>query len=425
MTTIRFQKAVLACVLAACVSSGTAWSADSGSSDAQQLFEQAMAQREKGNLEAAIKAFQTILSNNPKLQRARLELAVAYFQAAKLDAAKSEAEQVLNDPSTPEQVKVNIRRFLAQVAAARSQQKWRPYASVGFMYDSNVNVGPGSELVGIPNFAAATAKSDHAWLFNVGVDHRYLPGRGANTDPNKATFAWLTQANYWRTDYLNLNDYDLDVVSASTGPGWFKPGKWRGGVSAQADYVRLGGDYYALFTALNPHFTLIRDGDRTEVAFDGLVQRRNYKRAIDVGRDSNFNSIGVSVGHLLSGDKLSLQGGLRIFKEDADYNWYSNNGQEVFVGTNYRKSEQTNFYGRVTYRNQKYKALDPAYTAYTTKRKDHQYLFVAGVNHMLTTGFMRGWVAKGNVTLTRHHSNQGFYDYNRDQIAVSLERSFK
>jgi tetratricopeptide (TPR) repeat protein len=421
VATMRVHKAVLGCVLAACFSSGAALAADG---DAQQQFEQAMAQREKGNLEAAIKGFQTILSNNPKLQRARLELAVAYFQAAKLDAAKREAEQVLNDPTTPEAVKVNIRRFLAQVAAAQSQQKWRPYVSVGFMYDSNVNVGPGSELVGLPSIAAATAKSDHAWLFNVGVDHRYLPGRGANADPNKPVFAWLTQANYWRTDYLNLNAYDLDVATVSTGPGWFKPGQWRGGVSAEADYVRLGGDYYALFTALNPHFTLIRNGDRTEVAVDGLIQRRDYKRTIDAGRDSNFNSVGLSVGHLLSGDKMSVQGGLRVFKEDADSNWYSNNGQEVFVGANYRKSERTNFYGRVTYRNQKYKALDPAY-AYTAKRKDHQYLFVAGVNHMLTSGFMRGWVAKGNVTLTRHHSNQGLYGYNRDQIAVSLERSFK
>ncbi len=393
--------------------------------DAQQLFEKAMSEREQGNLEEAIKAFQTILSSNPKLQRARLELAVAYFQASKLDAAKREAEKVLNDPTTPEQVKVNIRRFLAQVAAAKPQQKWRPYVSVGFMYDSNVNAGPSGELVGLGSaFPVTTAESDNAWLINVGVDHRYLPGRGANTDPNKPTFAWLTQANYWRTSYVTLDNYDLDVASVSTGPGWFKPNKWRGGVSLQADYVRLGGDKYAFFTALNPHYTLIRDQNRTEVALDGLIQRRNYKRAVDVGRDSNFNSVGLSVGHLLSGDKMSVQGGLRLFKENADKTAYSNDGQELFVGANYRKSERTNFYGRVTYRRTKYKALDPVYT-YTDIRKDHQYLFVAGVNHMLTQSFMRGWVVKGNLTLTRHHSNQGLYDYKRNQVAVSLERSFR
>lgn len=419
-----FKNAVVAgALMAACAVSTAALAADAGSSNAQQLFEKAMAERSQGHVEAAIKAFQTILSDNPKLQRARLELAVAYFDAAKLDDAKREAERVLHDPTTPEQVKVNIRRFLARVAAAYPQHKWQPYVSLGYMYDSNVNVGPTSEL-NIGNFAVNAARGDHATLLNLGVNYRYLPGRRPNAGANQPTFAWLAQANYWRTDYLNLGAYDLGIVSVSTGPGWFKPHQWRGGVSAEVNYVRLGHEYYALFTGLDPHYTWIRDNDRTEIAIDALLQRRDYKRAVDAGRDSNYNSVGVSVGHLLSGGRLSVQGGLRAFREDADKTAYSNDGAEAFVGANYRRSAGTNFYGRVTYRDQHYKAVDPTYS-YTSKRKDHQYLFVAGVNHMLTIGFMRGWVVKGNVTLTRHHSNQGLYAYDRDQVALSLERSIK
>ena len=46
--------------------------------DVQALFEQAMKDREEGNLEKSITVFHSILSNQPKLHRARLELAVAY-----------------------------------------------------------------------------------------------------------------------------------------------------------------------------------------------------------------------------------------------------------------------------------------------------------------------------------------------------------
>jgi GAF domain-containing protein len=47
----------------------------------QQLFERAMRERERGELHQAIRSFHAILDEHPGLNRARLELAVAYYQA--------------------------------------------------------------------------------------------------------------------------------------------------------------------------------------------------------------------------------------------------------------------------------------------------------------------------------------------------------
>jgi len=63
----------------------------------EELFRQAMKKRDAGNIYSAIEDFQSILSIQPKLHRARLEMAVAYYQIYKFEEAVKEAEAVLND----------------------------------------------------------------------------------------------------------------------------------------------------------------------------------------------------------------------------------------------------------------------------------------------------------------------------------------
>lgn len=46
--------------------------------DAEKLFKEGVYQREQGNLFTSIEALETVLSAQPALNRARLELAVSY-----------------------------------------------------------------------------------------------------------------------------------------------------------------------------------------------------------------------------------------------------------------------------------------------------------------------------------------------------------
>jgi tetratricopeptide (TPR) repeat protein len=117
----------------------------------EQLFEAGMEALEDDRLQSAMRAFQSILSQQPGLHRARLELALAYYQALQYDEARQHAQQVLDDPQTPPEVRVTVLAFLAQLEKDQQaflvRHTFKPSIGVGLMYDSNVNVGPGSDIV--------------------------------------------------------------------------------------------------------------------------------------------------------------------------------------------------------------------------------------------------------------------------------------
>lgn len=392
----------------------------------QTLFDEGMSYREKGNLEAAIKSFQTILNIQPDLHRARLELAVAYLQALNYEQARKNAEQVLNDPATPDSVKQKIREFLAKVELASSRHTFTPKFSVGYMYDSNVPAGPDASILSsFPSSSVSTKIGDSASILNAGFSHRYISDHNVKVGDGGtgAAYLWLTQFNVSRTDYSDKDygDYDLDIVSLGTGPSLISH-RWRAGLNLQVDYVKLDEDKYGLFSSVNPHLTLIRNNRKTEITIDAFLQRRNYSRPADQDRSSGYHSLGFSVGHLQQNDKLSLQGGVRLFLEDANIARYSNNGFEVFVGGSWRQSRALTIFARSSRKEVQYSGAELAPSA--VFRDESQNRHVAGVNYAVGTGPLAGWTIKASVTRTENNSNAPLYDYDRTQTAMIFERAF-
>jgi tetratricopeptide (TPR) repeat protein len=87
----------------------------------QALFDEAMADRESGKVFEAIKLFENVLQINPNLNRARLELAVAYYQATRYQDALEQFNKVLDDPSTPETVRLAILAYLGQLKSDQAK----------------------------------------------------------------------------------------------------------------------------------------------------------------------------------------------------------------------------------------------------------------------------------------------------------------
>lgn len=385
--------------------------------DPQELFEKAIAERASGNVQVAIQYFQTILSNQPELQRARLELAVAYLQALNFSRAREHAKEVLNAPDTPEAVKQKIREFLVRVDLSSPKHTWTPRASLGFIYDSNVNAGPDDNVLSaFPVGTVVSEISDNALQLKAGVSHRYISGRNLGMIKSKPAFLWLSQANVYWTDYQSENDYDLSIVSLSTGPSFIAANAWRAGVNIQLDQVDLGNNNYGLFLSAHPSLTVTPDQGKTEVTVDAIMQDRNYKRAVDVGRDSKYYAAGISMGHVMKRKGFSVQEGLRIFNEDAKSVNLDNDGNEVFVGMNWRGSPHTNIYIRAARRN---KSFDSPAIA-----DEKQNRYVVGFNHAFSSSVLKNWVVKASFTQTDNQSNDARRDYNRSQTGISLGRAF-
>ncbi|MDI1298603.1 tetratricopeptide repeat protein [Methylotenera sp.] len=185
-STLKNQRLLLAVISTFAISQNTFASdkvvvADASSDAAvEQQFAKGMSLREAGDYEAAIAAFQGVLSSEPALGRARAELAVSYLRALNFAAARSEAEKVLADPNTPDVVKLNMQYFLDEMDKQSKPHVFTPYVTFGLGHDTNINAGPSTSIVNLGGGQIGTLGSGASPLsrnynmLNLGLAHRYL-----------------------------------------------------------------------------------------------------------------------------------------------------------------------------------------------------------------------------------------------------------
>ena len=427
---MKFSKAkpmarlFLASVLAAGLSSAVQ---AQDQADMDLLFKEGIFQREQGNVFTSIEALETVLSNQPGLHRARLELAVAYFRALNYEQAAQQAQKVLDDPKTPDNVRIAVSTFLAQIkrdqaALVATRHTWEPSVSLGFIYDSNINVGPDSSILpgGFILDTTSLPRSAEGFVGQAGITHTYNSPNIMRFGETASRFIWQSRANIYNKAYLGESPYNLTVLSLSTGPGWIAPNKWRANINAQFDYLYLGDKDLALFSSISPSITWqMKSGELTA---DAIYLNKDFKREVDAGRNSDYGAIGLSYGHLFNQGKFALQGGIHYFDERADLARFSNDGLEYFLGANAVAWNNGTVYGRVSRKDSQFKGIEIA--PFLVARDEYEDRYEVGFNHNFKEGGLKSWKLSGSYQLTRNRSNVSIYTYDREVFALTLGRSF-
>lgn len=425
-TSLTKSTLIISAALATMGTSALSCAADADQ-DQEKLFKEGLFQREQGNLFTSLEAFQTVLSNQPQLNRVRLELAVAYYRTMNFEESKRQAQLVLDDPKTPENVRLSVLTFLAQVkkdeeAFTAKRHAWEPSVSIGLMHDTNINVGPSSDVLpgGLILGSSSLPIKDDAVVLSAGITHRYQSPTPVKIGEKAARFVWQSQANYYRKGYLSRDEFNLDVVTLATGPGWFVPNYWRAAVTGQVDYIRYGETELANFYSLTPSVTWeIQNG---EITWDAILQKRDFSRTVDAGRDSDYTATGVTLGKVFNAGKFALQGGVHVFQEDANLTHFSNDGTEIFLGANMLAWANGSVYGRASQKDVKYDGVEPFFAP--LKRDETENRYEIGFNHDIKTGVLERWKLNGSFTHTENSSNISIYDYERDVTALNLSRTF-
>lgn len=416
--------------LAAIAGSSVSFAANGHKEDVDKLFKEGLYQREQGHVYSAIEAFQTVLSLRPELDRVRLELAVAYYKALDYEAAREQAEAVLRKPDIPDNVRLSVLAFLAQLRkdqeASLKSKTWERSLSVGLMHDSNVNAGPSSNVVqgGIPLLSPTDlARSDTAATLSAGISHSYQSPNPMRIGDSVAQFLWQSRANFYAKENFSAHASNLEVVTLSTGPAWFVLEKWRANVNVSLDHYQYGSAPLAHYTSILPSVTW--QMDKGELTWDVLVQKREFARSGDIGKDSNYTAMGVYIGHVYHDGKVAAQAGIRLFREAADRNYYSNDGTEFFVGASAVTWENGSVYGRYSQRDTKMDALNPNLVPLLTEnQKDTLKTYELGFHHDFKDAVLKDWRITGNYTAYRNSSNVSYYNYNRNMTGLSLSRNF-
>lgn len=427
----KSKKMLLLCVgLAAMAGGSVSFAANGNKEDVDKLFKEGLYQREQGHLYSAIEAFQTVLSLRPELDRVRLELAVAYYKALDYEAAKEQAEAVLRKPDIPDSVRLSVLAFLAQLKtdqeASVKGKIWERSLSVGLMHDSNVNAGPSSNVVQGGGWLLAptdVARADTAATLSAGISHSFQSPTPMRIGDSAARFLWQSRANFYAKENFSEHASNLEIVTLSTGPAWFALNKWRANVNISLDHFQYGSAPLARYASILPSVTW--QMDKGELTWDVLVQKRDFARSGDIGKDSNYTATGVYIGHIYQNGKVAAQAGIRLFREAADRNYYSNDGTEFFVGASAVTWENGSVYGRYSQRDTKMDALNPdLLPPLNENQKDTLRTYELGFHHDFKDEALKDWRITGSYTAYRNDSNVSYYNYNRNMTGLSLSRNF-
>jgi hypothetical protein len=146
------------------------------------LFKFATVASQTGDLEGAISALERMLLINADLPRVRLELGVLYYRLGSYEVARTYLEGALNSPNLPPEVHRRADEFMGQIVNQEKPSHFSGEAFLGWRYQSDANLGPGtSNVLLFGQLAslnqAATGTPDWGVVSSLQVRHVYDFGR--------------------------------------------------------------------------------------------------------------------------------------------------------------------------------------------------------------------------------------------------------
>ena len=401
--------------------------------DVQKQFEQAMDSRESGKIFDAIKIFENILATNPYLNRARLELAVAYHEASMYEKAIEQFQIVLDDPETPESVRLAILAYIGQLYSDELEPEgthfFSQYVKAGLIYNSNINVAPGVGNI-IINGREFFLPSEE--ISSVGTDivasasHRYRRKKPLNIDGTRTSFEWQSQASVSSNLYTETSDFNLNIISVDTGPAYIAAGRWLGAVPFRIDYVNLGQSSLATALSVNPYISFDLGKYRT-ILVESTFLTRNYADAVNEPQDGNLVMAGAAYTTLLQSLNAGIEAGFRLRNRSADDAQFAFDGITLYFSGYTTITELSSIYLKATYRTFDYKGPDTIIDAANTTlfRNDDEITASIGYNRDIKDGFLGKWTLNSELAYTDNNSNIDAYDFDRLLFTVNVSRYFQ
>ncbi len=397
--------------------------------DPETLFAEAMKYRDNGELFNAIEIFETILNNQPGLNRARLELAISYHLTRRYEDAKKQLTQVLKDPETPDEVKLTITAYLAQLSGdiktAAERNKSSFYLSLGAFSDSNINLGPGKDIRDInPGIADSSLEnSGNGGQFMFNWSQRSRAAQAMHIGQNIVDFEWLTQATAYSKAYASGDsDFNLSVISLNTGPALIAENNWRAAFNFKLDRLYFGNESYAKYVAINPLYTYSIMPD-LEITFENSTTARDYDQPEDQGLRGTMTKWGIDLAKFYSAQSIGIQGGVRYHDNGAKDASQHYTGGEFYLGGQFPAWQNARAFLTISGRDYRYKAADTN-AGFNNKRDETEIIAVIGVNHDLRSGPLKSWTVNAQYSYTDNDSNITSFVYDRSVFELNLRRYF-
>jgi len=290
------------------------------------------------------------------------------------------------------------------------QNTWKFPFEFGYVYDTNVNVGPGS-IGGTSLQPGAEKTSDSGTIASVGIDHTYQTNKRYNWGSTPTSLLWQSGVNIYNKNYINEDDYDLIVASFRTGPTF------------------VTSEKYGNFTYLLPSYTYHWGESGVETTADAVVAYYDYSQTLYQGRDSVYLAPRISVGYTFYDGKMAVQTGLQYINENASESSWSQDAVNGFVTASWKILEKTTIHTIYSQTEARYdKAPVPGFVGpggWNQSRDEIGRKYTFGITHTFTDFYcLTDWSLNAEVVHTSMDSNVAAYDYSRTENFLTLSRRF-
>ena len=390
-------------------------------------FEHGLESYSKGNYKEAIAAFDRVLIIDENNHRARLELARTYLALNMLEASKAEFEVVLSS-NPPDDVKININKFLKLIDQKTKKHKWQLLASIGFGKDSNVNSSPQeSDVINYlsvtspgfdPSGFNSTGEID-SWYLNEALDLSHIYQKRAT-----AKYSWnnniqiVNQNNKGTTGNIKHSDYDFLFINISTALG-YRYKQYKTLLPIYYTDLTYGGDNILKTVGFKPSLTYSVNRNMFLNLRSNYYQKR-YTDSVNTGKDSNFFDYSADLNYVKGMHLFSLK------LTNADESKVNKNSSDNFIDKKvftYDISYKLKYFSWITgvsYKNSTSDFQDTI-VALNTKREDdftsYTFNITKSVNKKLDVRF--------NITSSENSSNYEPSSYKKNAVGLTATYKFK
>lgn len=253
----------------------------------------------QADLDRAILAFRSILIDDPRIYRVRLELAYAFYQKGEDDLATQHFEHVLAAGPPPEMAH-NIRRFIGRIKA---RKRWGGHFSLSIAPSNNINSGTDRRTIYLLGGLPFTINEESRAKSGTGV---VISGGASYKRPLTRDWCLLGGIDASRTEYAG-HDFDGSSLFARGGVCYAPPAAYSfsAQINAGGSWSARNLQYRAVGLQLRGSYRL----DAKTTATAGYSRQQRYYTT-DTDSDGAYTSYTVGLHrYLFAAARLQLSSG--------------------------------------------------------------------------------------------------------------------
>ena len=371
---------------------------------------------ESGRLGEGVLALERYLLNFPANDRARLELARAYFLLGEDARARDEFVSI-REKNPPPQILQTIDRYLdaIRIRQGRYETTSRFYLEAGFGRDSNVNSGVASSSLNLPTLGNVFVSPSGTRLAD---KFFHFAGGGIVTKPVAPGISVFFSGDATLKNFESETAFNQGIANLSGGATWLKEDDiYRAALTFNRAIIE--NDNYRDVSGISADW-IRKLNQQQSVTTSISYALLDYQGANSV-RNAGITGLGLGLRQVLSGQwqpVLSVSGN---YAQERNQESRPDLGRDLYGGNvqiNFSPGAEWGINLGYTMSKSRYGSADPLMLV--TRADSYQSVDIA-----LIRLIDRHWSVRAEVSKIKNTSNIALYEFNKDVFAVKLRHEWK